>query len=435
MSEPEFEDILISLLKNRYKPYAGALATFAFHQRDNPRFITCRWEFADERCEPRGLHSYPTVLLGEVWHDGEEALPNLLSIVRGDTPLVDGMPLTPLPHLHDQGQSYGAYTYSGWPERSFTDYVNSVSAPWGPVIHPEFRPYSSGQIALADWVWKGAGRSMTGDPPYVGTFLVLLPDSRGRIQQAEWLGSRIRVTCDYNASRSSMTLQAVVDEKTADPRILDSQPVSETVEWEVLPGDNEAEIYLVHDDATILGHVRLTSGAHVSARAGGLTLVEQAEADLRAGEGDEIEYKPFIDIKDSKEREVIETIIAFANTRGGRLYVGVDDEGVPQESAKLRKAGKGDIGSALNSLMSRVRELARERIKPVPQIGVQSLTVFGAELILVDVAKGNSRPYSSINHDVFIRKGASNLRPDPVSELPSLYETPSAGSQLSHRSR
>ena len=40
------------------------------------------------------------------------------------------------------------------------------------------------------------------------------------------------------------------------------------------------------------------------------------------------EFKPFIEPRHPKEFEIVKTVVAFANTGGGTLFVGVSDEGI-----------------------------------------------------------------------------------------------------------
>lgn len=83
-------------------------------------------------------------------------------------------------------------------------------------------------------------------------------------------------------------------------------------------------------------------------------LMAQVGDAREAGEGEEIEFKPFVDPAQpigpvrgkSKFREIVRTIAAFANTRGGCIYLGVDDDcslrGIQDDLAKWAKAKIGE---------------------------------------------------------------------------------------------
>ena len=135
-----------------------------------------------------------------------------------------------------------------------------------------------------------------------------------------------------------------------------------------------------------------------------------------------IEYKPFIQPNDPKENEVIETVVAFANTGGGRLYIGAHDDGVPQGQSALCAAGKAAPEEAIETLMNRLKKIIREKVKPVPNIEVKELSVFDERVIFILIIPGEETPYSTHENDVYIRKGSTNMKPDPKTELPQLYK-------------
>jgi predicted HTH transcriptional regulator len=70
----------------------------------------------------------------------------------------------------------------------------------------------------------------------------------------------------------------------------------------------------------------------------------------------------------------------------------------------------------------RIEKLVREKIKPVPDVRVTPIPVFGSPIVVVDVLAGEEAPYSTFENDVFVRRGATNRKPDPLTELPSVVE-------------
>lgn len=149
-----------------------------------------------------------------------------------------------------------------------------------------------------------------------------------------------------------------------------------------------------------------------------------AELELAAGENEQVEFKPWLsktDQKNNKMNELIKTVIAFANSVGGRLYVGVDDEGAPQGLAPLASLAPSPDQMLLEAKRMIDREL-RNGSAPVPRFCVETLVVRGQSILAVTVQPGPRTPYATIKgHDVYIRSGATSRRPDPQSEMPSLY--------------
>lgn len=117
-------------------------------------------------------------------------------------------------------------------------------------------------------------------------------------------------------------------------------------------------------------------------------------------------------------------MIAFANTSGGNIYVGVQDDGSPQGEAAVRASFQGEAEAALEAQADRLKTLAREKIKPVPQIVVNRLTIHDHRLIVAHVERGPQCPYSTHENKVFVRKGATNRIADPHSELTALIQRP-----------
>jgi hypothetical protein len=177
---------------------------------------------------------------------------------------------------------------------------------------------------------------------------------------------------------------------------------SPSLKCEVPEGSRTATLMLVHWSNDCISQIRLngeydTYGPQPLA----LSATRKAELDLQEGENDHVEYKPWVSPKSpEKEAELVETIIAFANTGGGRLYVGAADSGTPLGDTALSKAFKDEPNAAAIQQAERIKSLKREKIKPVPPVRVEPITVFGERLILVEVGRGSRRPYSTFENKV-----------------------------------
>ena len=136
------------------------------------------------------------------------------------------------------------------------------------------------------------------------------------------------------------------------------------------------------------------------------------EVELMTGESLTVEYKrEYID-------DIKKTIIAFANTDGGELLIGVDDDGTV--------LGVDDP----DDVMLKVTNSARDTIKPdvTTFMRVEPRTIQGKSIISVSVQKGTACPYylgaKGIRPEgVFVRQGASTVPATESTILKMIRET------------
>lgn len=120
-----------------------------------------------------------------------------------------------------------------------------------------------------------------------------------------------------------------------------------------------------------------------------------------------------VEFKQSVCAGVIKTIIAFANTEGGDLYIGVADDG--------EVVGVENLDDELTRLSSMMRDSIRPDI--LMHCSVRPDMTDGKSIIHVHVERGTKRPYYLASkgprpEGVFIRSGAATL---PSSESSILH--------------
>ncbi len=79
-------------------------------------------------------------------------------------------------------------------------------------------------------------------------------------------------------------------------------------------------------------------------------------------ENQHIEFKP------NFNEDVIETLVAFANTQGGRVLVGVNDNGLPIGSFRI---GKESIQNWLNEIKNKTQPSILPDVKVIEHQGVE----------------------------------------------------------------
>ena len=152
---------------------------------------------------------------------------------------------------------------------------------------------------------------------------------------------------------------------------------------------------------------------------------EAVHRGLQRGEGETVEFKPYIWPRSQKEREILETVVAFANTRGGHILIGVNDycgvEGVEREIQRdVRKRGKtADEGRA--EYLGHLRSLISSGVNHSIDVNLELSSYAGHSLVVIEVLEGNEKPYCTLaDRKIYVRRGANNVLPDPDTELPAL---------------
>jgi hypothetical protein len=138
-------------------------------------------------------------------------------------------------------------------------------------------------------------------------------------------------------------------------------------------------------------------------------ILELGAADLeeivRRGENDRVEFK----LEISKYPEpYIKTVVAFANTSGGTIIVGVEDAG--------QFAGVAD-----EKFEERVMNQLRANCEPMPNVKVEKKIVQEKNIYLIHVPEGHDTPYNYKDRGVYIRAGSTDRLASRI-ELDGFYK-------------
>ena len=122
---------------------------------------------------------------------------------------------------------------------------------------------------------------------------------------------------------------------------------------------------------------------------------------LSLPEGKTIEFKRDL----SSPKTVLKTLVAFANTAGGKVIVGVED----QTRKPLGVESPLDEEERLGSLIA-------DSIAPRLVPNLEMVTIEGKTLLIIEVYLSNSRPHYLTSHGaeegVYVRLGSSNRQAD-----------------------
>ncbi|MEZ5478524.1 MAG: ATP-binding protein [Thiolinea sp.] len=127
---------------------------------------------------------------------------------------------------------------------------------------------------------------------------------------------------------------------------------------------------------------------------------------IRNGEDSTTQFKR--DVTDANR--LAEEMVAFANAQGGVLLIGVDDDGLVSglDDAQI---------SRLNQLISNT---ASENVKPPIYPLTELLEIQGKRLMVVNIRRGEARPYQTSKGIYFTKSGSDKRRMSPE-ELRRLF--------------
>lgn len=103
--------------------------------------------------------------------------------------------------------------------------------------------------------------------------------------------------------------------------------------------------------------------------------------EIKAGESVNIEFKRGVPQKSEK---YIKSVIAFANTAGGKLVIGVDDE-----THEIVGVDKDGVFKIIDNITNTISDMCYPQI--FPNIGVN--TIEGKSVIVIEIYPGANRPY------------------------------------------
>lgn len=222
-------------------------------------------------------------------------------------------------------------------------------------------------------------------------FVIIVPDMRARIKQITISDKKIRVEIESKKFKTSELLVQMY---------VSGEKLIKTENLEV--NNNFSEFFFEKDPEEILVCLSTKSGEIVDQKEISLKYL-QADSSvkietpayslheiIKSGEGKHVEFKSKLD----HPEPFITSVISFANTDGGRIFVGVDDYG---DIIGVKKPE--EIESKIMNWVAQYSD---------PRIDVH--TYFSNELgtLVVEVPVGKERPYYLKTGGCFIRHGATD---------------------------
>ena len=130
---------------------------------------------------------------------------------------------------------------------------------------------------------------------------------------------------------------------------------------------------------------------------------------IQMGEGPRVEFKE--ELPDDEHR-FLDSVIAFSNTYGGTILIGVNDNG---EITGVKKNVE-DVEKTVINWVS-------DKCDPRPDVKLSWIQLDGKTIVILDTPEGSTKPYQDIDRGFFVRRGASN-RQARRSEVEEMFRTP-----------
>jgi hypothetical protein len=405
---------MLSLLQVRQQSYKHALARFAFSLESGTcKLCFGRFDFLGSREDATNdaRYEYGKLVLIRRTLSLEEASTLASELVQEKRLRLSDIAIqltgnfnqiTFGPYVASR-QSYGQIRPE-WPSALFQFQLDGVSLgniPQGPQVKLDLPFFPSGNEAIVEF----CELATTGYP--LAQILFVLPDFRARIRTMKILEGRLSISVEAREeSLKNLKAKFYVESDGKPTRSSDLPLEDDHAEFEF---NGELSLAMVHLFSAITGE-DLDNRAFSPYRQAdeGITIEasEQRVRELiRRGEGLRVEFKE--DIK--SDHRFLDSVIAFANTYGGTILVGVNDdceiEGVQ---------GSDDLKKTIQNLIS-------DLCDPPPEISLNQVGIEGRTVIIVDVPQGTKKPYQVRNRGFFVRRGSSNRRATTI-ELGEMFK-------------
>jgi hypothetical protein len=265
--------------------------------------------------------------------------------------------------------------------------------PQGTVWAPSLPLYPSGHVAIEELFFTHLGNNNA----YEGVLSVLVPDYRGRIAEIRLLNesAAIRVECLAGADMKDLAGK-FYSEGYHGIRFTEDLEFDDTGKaFASTKGFPRHFVVALFSKSTqdLIDERAFDAGSPYLP--GDLT-IEEVEKDIenlvKGGESDTIEFKSQIP---KNQGAIAIAAVAFANQKGGTIFLGVENEGQI-------------VGSFAENAKETLTNILRDRCEPPLEFTIQEATVQGKPIFVVTVPQGKDKPYQVKEQGFYLRTGATN---------------------------
>jgi hypothetical protein len=245
-----------------------------------------------------------------------------------------------------------------------------------------------------------------------GKIVIVVPDYRARIKKLTFC-SKNKIKVELDAKRENLEnllckYYCVSEKREVYQGDIKFEKPEEEVKFE--DEINEFYFYLITKKGEIIDYKEGTYLGCLFYPTLGIEIKldpESIKSMIENGENEHVEFKEKIP-KDTKE--FVESVIAFSNSKGGIILLGVTDDhkivGVQQED--IEKHFKKNLNE--KNVREWVYNVIRDNCEPTPKItdnDIKIEEIDGKKIVLIKVPEGEDKPYL-VKRNSFIRVGSSD---------------------------
>jgi schlafen family protein len=282
-----------------------------------------------------------------------------------------------------------------------------------PLVARGLTPYFHVRDAIQNW----SGVSISDSDGRFRQFLLFVPRFDARLDALEFSKGVLEIRSSYKVRGLHLAVLASDGQSTT--RL--AKPLRKKQRLSLMPNPTSLRLFVVNDKSETLdsfAEEENWSTRHRVIFAGSEYPTELMHM-IRGGETDAVEFKEFIRLDDKKKSaDIIKAVISFANTAGGTILIGVTDDAevvgvdlqVPHDKRKAATFAADYFRS--------VREVLKQKLNRIPPIEMHTEQIGDKTIFVIRVAEGSAKPYVNVQtKETFLRRGASDVRPDPDTEL------------------